>query len=76
MAQQEIIKLLEKNKEMTAGEIAKELEITWCAAWKNLRGLLKEFEVGRRILTKEEAEKLGKKFTGRNQIWFLYSGEI
>ena len=71
MAQEEIIQLLEKNKEMTKEELSRILGISLIAVWSNLKGLLKEFEVERRALSKEETEKLGKKFTGRNMVWKL-----
>ena len=71
MAQEEIIKLLEKTKEMTTEDISERLEIGIKAIGKNLRGLLRAFEIERRVMTKEEAESIGKRFTGRNMVWFL-----
>ena len=75
MAQEEIMNLLEKNEEMTIKELAAILEIGIPAIKKNLRGLLRAFEVERRIMTKEEVESAGRIFTGRNMVWFL-PGEL
>jgi len=66
-----IIQQLEKHNEMTAIELAEKLQISLMAVWKNLRGLLKEMEVEKRTLTKEEIEDQGKHFTGRQIIWHL-----
>lgn len=71
MAQEQIINLLKKNEEMTINDIAKILEIGIPAIQKNLRGLLKAFEVERRIMTKEEVKSVGRRFTGRNMVWFI-----
>jgi len=71
MSQEEIIEVLEKKEEMTTEEIQKILKTSFYSVWRGLIGLLKELEVERRVLTKEEAEKLGKRFTGRNYVWSL-----
>ncbi len=71
MSQDEILNLLDKKTEMTMEEIAERLQISLVAVWTNLKGLLKELEVQKRLLTKEEVENIGKRFTGRNVIWFI-----
>jgi len=74
MAQDKILNLLEKKKEMTIEELAEKLQISLVAVWTNLKSLSKELEVQRRTLTKEEAETIGKRFTGRNVVWFIPKG--
>jgi len=71
MAQEQIINLLKKNGEMTLKDIAKILEIGIPAIKKNRRGLLQTFEVERRIMTKEEVKGIGRRFTGRNMVYFI-----
>ena len=74
MSQEEIIKLLGKKEEMRVEEIVEITKLNFSAVWKNLIRLLKEMEVERRKLTKEEVENLGKKFTGRSYTWRLING--
>jgi len=71
MAQDEILDILENFGEMTTEDISERLEIGIKAIGKNLRGLLRAFEIERRVMTKEEVESVGKRFTGRNMIWFI-----
>lgn len=77
MSEQEILEILEKEKEATAKEIAIKLNLSFVAVWRGLKGLFRELEVEKRKLTKEEVKERmkepygerGIKFTGRQYIW-------
>lgn len=71
ISQEQIIKLLEKNKEMTCEELAEELKISSWAVAQGLTRLLKSGEVERTSKTKEQVMKENKHFTNRSYLWRL-----
>ncbi|MBA7490714.1 hypothetical protein ES702_01257 [subsurface metagenome] len=73
MTQEEIIEVLEKNKEetLTAEDIAQIININTVAVRTSLNRLLKGNEVKRVKLNKKEVEKLEKSFSGRHYCWEL-----
>jgi len=66
MGQEEILKIIEKKKEITAEEIAKLVDVTINSVQISLRGLVKEGDIERIERTREEIEALGKKYSGRH----------
>lgn len=71
MSQEQVIKVLEKLKQASVEEIARHLNIEEIAVRKNLLGMLRNLEVVRIELTKEQVESRGIRFSGRHYEWRL-----
>ena len=71
MTQEDIIKVLEKNKDLSAEEISQMIEANTTAVRKCLNRMLKYHEVKRINLTKKQIKEVGKSFSGRHYVWEL-----
>lgn len=75
MSQADVIKVLEKNKDkkLTAEEIAQIIQVNSAAIRTSLNKLLKSHEVKRMELSKKEFKELekNKHFAGRYYVWKL-----
>ena len=69
MSEQEILDALEELEIATASELAEFIEIGISAIQKSLNRLLREAEVMRIELSKEEVTSEGIRFTGRHYKW-------
>jgi len=71
MSQSEILKLLSKNKQLTAKEIATKLDKNVHGVRITLNKLLKYDEVECIRLKQEEVESMGIKYCGKHLVWKL-----
>ena len=75
MSQEEVVKILQDLDVATAEEIAEQIDKGIVAVRKNLRALLKEMEVERIELTKEDVAAKGVKFSCKHYAWRLREDE-
>jgi len=75
MSQIEVIKCLKKNGEMSIEELSEKMNLSVPSVWHSLNSLLKSADVEKRILSKEEAEKKGKRYNGKTWVYRLKGGK-